>query len=154
MVSEDLQPLFVDYKNEIKTSKLKNGLEVAYVNNKNNDLFDLNIIFDMGRDHNKQLSLAVGYLDFLGTNDLSPEELKKEFYKLGITYGVQTDGDKSYVFISGLKENLPKGLELLEKLWDNAEADQESYDKYVAKILKDRSDNKTQKGNNFVEWAL
>ncbi len=146
-VSEDLQPLFVDYKNEIKKSNLKNGLEVAYVNNKNNDLFDLNIIFDMGRDHNKQLSLAVGYLDFLGTDELSPEELKKEFYKLGISYGVQTDGDKSYVFISGLKENLPKGLELLEKLWSNAEADQESYDKYVAKILKDRTDNKTQKSN-------
>ena len=59
--SEDLKPLFIDYKNEIKKTKLENGLEVAYVKNKNNDLFDLNIIFDMGSDHNKLLSLAVGY---------------------------------------------------------------------------------------------
>jgi len=145
--SDELKPLFVDYKEDIQQKKLNNGLEVAYVNNKTNDLFDLNFIFDMGRDHNKQLSLAVGYLDFLGTDKLSPENVKKEFYKLGISYGVQAGGNKSYVYISGLKENLAKGLELLENLWDNAEADQETYDKYVAKILKDRQNGKTQKGN-------
>ena len=33
----------------------------------------------------------------------------------------------------------------------NAEADQETYDKYVAKILKDRMDNKTQKSN--ILWG-
>ncbi len=145
--SEELKPLFVDYKKEIQKKKLGNGLEVAYVENKTNDLFDLNFIFDMGRDHNKQLSLAVGYLDFLGTDNLSPENVKKEFYKLGISYGVQAQGDKSYVYISGLKENLAKGLELLEDLWANAQADQETYDKYIAKILKDRKNGKTQKGN-------
>ncbi len=145
--SGELKPLFVDYKKEILTKKLANGLEVSYVNNKTNDLFDLNIIFDMGRDHNKQLSLAVGYLDFLGTDKLSPENVKKEFYKLGVSYGVQAQGDKSYVYVSGLKENLAKGLELLENLWSNAVAEQETYDKYVAKILKDRENGKTQKRN-------
>ncbi|MEN8187751.1 MAG: insulinase family protein [Bacteroidota bacterium] len=147
IISSELQPIFVDYKKEIQKTELKNGVDVAYIENKTNDLFDLNIIFDMGSDNNKKLALAVGYLDFIGTDKLSPEEVKKEFYKLGISYGVSTGGDKSYVTLSGLKENLPKGLELLENLWNNAIADQESYDKYVAKILKSRSDGKTQKGN-------
>ena len=145
--SEDLKPVFVDYKTEIHTDKLKNGIEVSYIENKTNDLFNLNIIFDMGSDNNKKLALAVGYLDFLGTEKLSPEDVKKEFYKLGISYGVNTGGDKTYVSLSGLKENLPKGLVLLEGLWDNAIADQESYNKYVAKILKSRTNGKTQKGN-------
>ncbi len=145
--SENLKPVFVDYKSEIHTNKLKNGIEVSYIENKLNDLFNLNIIFDMGSDNNKKLALAVGYLDYLGTERLSPEQVKKEFYKLGISYRVSTGGDRSYVSLSGLKENLPKGLELLEDLWDNAVADQESYDKYVAKILKSRTNGKTQKGN-------
>jgi len=145
--STNLQPVYVDYKADIQKSKLDNGLEMAYIDNKTNDLFDLNIIFDMGSDNNKKLALAVGYLDFIGTDKQSPEDVKKEFYKLGISYGVNTSGDKSYVTLSGLKENLPKGLKLLENLWDNAVADQESYDKYVAKILKSRTDGKTQKGN-------
>jgi predicted Zn-dependent peptidase len=138
---------FFEMRRYYKKNKLNNGLEVAYIDNKINDLFNLNIIFDMGSDNNKKLALAVGYLDFVGTDKLSPEDVKKEFYKLGISYGVNTGGDRSYVSISGLKENLSKGLDLLENLWDNAIADQESYDKYVAKILKSRSDGKTQKGN-------
>jgi len=149
--SKDLSPVYIDYKADIKKTKLKNGLEVSYIDNKTNDLFNLNIIFDMGSDNNKKLALAVGYLDFLGTEKQAPEDVKKEFYKLGINYGVSTGGDKSYVSLSGLKENLPKGLVLLEDLWDNAVADQESYDKYVAKILKSRTDGKTQKGN--ILWT-
>ncbi|MEN8125848.1 MAG: insulinase family protein [Bacteroidota bacterium] len=145
--SNDLQPIFVDYNKEIKKTNLKNGIEVSYIENKINDLFNLNIIYDMGSDHNKKLALAVGYLDFVGTDKLSPKDVKKEFYKLGINYNVNTGGDKSYVSISGLEENMPKGLDLLENLWDNAVADQESYEKYVAKILKSREDGKTQKGN-------
>ncbi len=145
--SEPIKPLFIDYKGKIKTDKLKSGVEIAYINNENNDLFDLNIIFDMGKDNDKKLALAVGYLDYLGTDKFTPEQLKKEFYKLGISYGVNTGGERSYVYISGIKDNLTKGLELLENLWSNAVADQQTYDKYVAKILKQRENGKTQKGN-------
>jgi len=147
MKSDDIQPVFINYKEKIKKTKLANGLEVSYIENESNDLFNLNIIFDMGKDHNKKLDLAVGYLDYLGTDKYTPEELKKEFYKLGISYGVNAGADRSYVYISGIKENLHKGLALLEDLWSNAVADQETYDKYVAKILKERTNGKTQKGN-------
>lgn len=144
---EPLQPKYVDYTSEIKETKTDNGLKVSYINNENNDLFNLNIIFDMGSDHDKKLALAVGYLEYLGTDKMSAEDIKKEFYKLGVNYYVSTSGDKSYVGLSGLKENLPKGLELLENLWNNAVPNQEAYEKYIDKIAKGRQDNKTQKGN-------
>ncbi len=145
--SEELQPLFVDYKKEIQKSNLKSGIEVSHIENKRNDLFDLNVIFDMGKDHDKKLALAVGYLEFLGTDKYSAEELAKEFYKLGVSYSVNTGNERSYVSISGLQENFEPGLELLEHLMSNAVVDQEAYDKYVASILKSRKDGKTQKGN-------
>ena len=47
----------------------------------------------------------------------------------------------------GLKENLNEGLTLLEHLWENAVANQETYNKYVEKIAKGRDDNKTQKNS-------
>ena len=145
--SEPLQPKFIDYKTAIKETKTANDITVSYVENKKNDLFDMNIIFDMGKENDKKLSFAAGYMEYLGTDKYSAEELKKEFYKLGINYYVSTANDKTYVGLNGLKENLPKGLELLEHLWDNAKADQEAYDKYVDKTAKGRQDGKTQKGN-------
>ena len=145
--SEPLQPKYVDYKTAIKELKTDSGLSVSYVENENNDLFDLNIIFDMGSDSDKKLGLAVGYLEYVGTDKFSAEELKKEFYKLGIDYSVSAGAEQSYVSLSGLKENLPKGLELLEDLWSNAKADQVAYDKYVQSIAKGRQNNKTNKGS-------
>ena len=145
--SESLQPKFIDYKTAIKETKTDNGIKVSYVLNEKNDLFDMNIIFDMGSDNDKKLTLAAGYLEYIGTDKYTNEEIKKEFYKLGISYYVSTASDKTYVGLNGLKENLPKGLELLEHLWDNAEADQEAYNKYVEKIYKGRQDGKTEKGN-------
>jgi predicted Zn-dependent peptidase len=149
--SGEIQPLFVNYKEEIKESELKNGVEVSYIENKTNDLFSLNIIFDMGSDHDKKLALAVAYMDYVGTDQLSPDEVKKEFFKLGINYGVNTGSERSYVGLSGLQENLDKGLVLLENLWDNAKGDQESYDKFVEKILKARIDGKAKKDN--ILWS-
>ncbi len=144
-----LTPQFVDYKSAIKQSKTNNGLEVSYVNNPNNDLFDLNIIFDMGSDNDRKISLASGYLDYLGTDTYTPDQLKQEFYKIGVSYNVFATDNKTYIRLSGLKENLDAGLVLLEHLWDNAVPDQNTYTKYVDNILKGRKDNKTQKGNIF-----
>lgn len=147
MESKPLQPKFIDYKKEIKETQLDNGIEVAYINNENNDLFDMNIIFDMGSDNDKKLGLAARYMEYLGTDTYTAEELKKEFYKLGVSYYVSAGAETTYVGLNGLKENLPKGLALLEHLWNNAVPDQEAYDKYVESILKGRSDGKSQKGN-------
>lgn len=145
--SEELKPVFVDYKKEIQKENLNSGIELSYIKNKKNDLFNLNIIFDMGQDNDKKLALAVGYLDYLGTKTYSAEELAKEFYKLGVTHSVNVGNDRCYVSISGLQENMEKGLELLEHLLADATVDQEAYDKYVASILKARQDGKTQKNN-------
>jgi len=145
--SEPLQPKYVDYASAIKESTMDNGIKVSYIENELNDLFDMNIIFDMGSDSDKKLAMAVGYMEYLGTDKYTAEELKKEFYKLGINYYVVTGGEKSYVGLNGLKENLPKGLELLSHLWNNAVPDGDAYNKYVDKVAKGRQDNKTQKGS-------
>ncbi len=148
--SQSLQPKFVDYKSAIKNAKMANGIPVSYIENETNDLFDLSIIIDMGLDHDKKLTLAAGYLDYLGTDKYSPEELKKEFYKLGISYTVASSADRTQLSLSGLKENLDQGLALLEHLCQNAMANQDTYNKYVEKIAKGRDDGKTQKGN--IMW--
>ncbi len=147
--SPNLEPQYIDYKTAILETKTKNNIGVSYIKNPNNDIFNLNIIFDMGQDNDRIVSLAAGYLDYLGTDKYTSEELKQEFYKIGINYNVFSSNDKTYVGISGLNEKLDAGLVLLENLWDNAKPNQEAYDKYVESLLKGRQDAKTQKGFIF-----
>ncbi|MCX2680783.1 insulinase family protein [Galbibacter sp. EGI 63066] len=147
----NLKPQHIDYEEAIKETKTNAGLEVSYIENEINDLAELNIIFDMGKDNDKKLEHAIGYMEYMGTDKYAPDELKKEFYKLGVNYGVRTGNDRSYVYVSGLSENLDKGLALLEHLWSNAVADQETYDKYVQNIGKRREDTKASKSR--ILWS-
>ena len=55
--SNPLQPKFIDYKTEIKETKTDNGIKVSYIDNERNDLFNMNVIFDMGSDNDKSLVL-------------------------------------------------------------------------------------------------
>lgn len=150
MDTPDLEPVFIDYQEAIKNDEVL-GTELTFVENAQNDLMELNIIFDMGSHHNKLLPIALDYLKYIGTDTMSAEDVSKEFYKLGVDYGVRVNDDRTVVYLNGLRENLDKGLSLLENLWDNAQADQEAFDKFVLKIAKGREDTKSNKGS--ILWT-
>jgi len=124
---------------------LNGGIELNYIKNKTNELFYLNYIIDMGKNHNKKLALAVNYLPYIGTTKYSPAELQQEFYKLGISMDVFTGNKRSYVFINGLEKSMEKGIHLLEHVLAEVRPDQKTYDDYVDGILKKRADNKLSK---------
>jgi len=140
-----LKPLWLDYKKDIQCKDLKAGMEFDYLKNNSNELFKLFYIYDMGKNHNKKLPLAVNYLPYLGTDKYSAEDLQKEMFKYGLSLGVNTNEDRCYVYITGLKKSLDKGIELIEHILSNLKADQDAYDKYVDGILKKRADRKLNK---------
>jgi predicted Zn-dependent peptidase len=148
---KSLKPVFVDFEKEIIKEKLDNNIDLSYIKNNDNELFSLNYIIDMGKDNDKMLPVAVNYLPYLGTDKYSPEQLKQEFYKLGISMGVSTGSDRSYVSISGLESNFEKGIELLEHILANPKADKKIYDDYVDGIAKERDDAKLDK--NTILWS-
>ena len=142
----DLAPEFVDFKKEIQTKKVKNT-KISFVKNTTNEIANLYYIFNMGTDHNKKLALAIGMLDYLGTDTKSAEEIKKEFYKIGVSYSVSAGNDLSYISLSGLETNLPEGVALLENLLKNVKPDQEVYKTTVNTLLNNRSNAKKRKEN-------
>lgn len=145
MPSSRLKPQFVEFKSSIQSGQLKNGLAVQYVENKENDLFDLYYVVDMGTDHDKELAMAVKYLPYLGTADMSPAEVQKELFKLGVSFDVFSARDKSYIMLSGLNETFADGVKFFEELMNNVVADQNSYNELVNGMLKERSDAKLSK---------
>ena len=51
------------------------------------------------------------------------------------------------VSLSGLQENMPQALALLEDLLQHAKADKDAYDQMVELILKSRDDAKKSQGS-------
>ncbi|QCR23599.1 pitrilysin family protein [Pontibacter sp. SGAir0037] len=141
-----LEPVFVDYEKDIQKATLKNNIPLLYTQNKENGLFQLYYILDMGTNNDPKLGMAVNYLRYLGNDKYNAEELKKEFYKLGTSFNVSSSGDQVYVTLSGLDENFEKALALFENTLQNPKPDQAAFDNMVAGILKARSDAKLNKG--------
>jgi len=149
--TESIQPVFVDFKKVIDIKSLSSGVEMSYIHNKTNELFNLQYIIDMGKNHNLKLPLAFKYLPYLGTDKYSPEELQKEFFKMGLSMDVFASNDRCYVSISGLGKSFEKGVELLEHVLAHAKPDQQVYDDYIEGILKKRADSKLNKST--ILWS-
>ena len=65
-------------------------------------------------------------MNYVGTGELSPEDVKKEFYKLGAEYNFRTSGDgkETSISLSGLSENMDASIELFETLLNDPQSTQ------------------------------
>ena len=143
-----MEPKFADFANDIKHSKMAKGdIKVDYITNDVNKTFSLNYIFDMGTDNNKLLGLAFDYMPYLGTEKYDAAQLKQEFYKLGLTFSVNSSRDQVYVTLAGLEDHLDEGIKLFEYMLGNLKADQQVYDVMVQDVMKKRTDAKLNKDN-------
>ena len=148
-----IEPRFVDFNKDLVKTKTKKGLPVLYVPNKQSGLFTLSFRYDFGLEADKRLPIAVDYLEYLGTNKLSPEQVKQRFYQLACYYNISSGTDNLNVTISGLNENMPKALWLVEHLLANAKVDKEAYMELVELVKKSRKDNRSNQNANFGALA-
>ena len=144
-----IQPQFLDYKRDLSFIQAKNNLPVVYKKNTDDGLFTLAYYFNFGVQADNRYEFAAEYLDYLGTKSKTAEQIKQEFYKLACSYSISVDNENIAIVLSGLNENMPKAVALLEDLLKNAKADAEAWNSYVGLVAKVREDNKKNQRNNF-----
>jgi zinc protease len=77
---------------------------------------------------------------------MTAEELRKELFKLGLSFDVFSSRDRSYVVLSGLNESLEEGVQLFEKVLANVEPDEQAMNDMIEGMLKERQDAMKNKG--------
>jgi len=140
----DIEPVFLDFANDIEKTTI-GDVTLIYKENTENERFKLNYIIDMGKDHDNRLKLAVDYLNYLGTSEMSPAQKEEEFYKFGCELNVSCSSDKIQVTLSGLADNFNESVELFETILAGAVADEEALVDLKMSILKKRADAKLNK---------
>lgn len=149
--TEDIKPEFIDYQKEIITDQ-RNGKKLSFVKNKYNDIAQVHFIFPFGSDNDRDLGISTQLLQYLGTDTLSPEDLKKEFFKIGISNDFKTTNNQLIISLSGLEENIEKGIALLQHWMHDVQPDQEIYNQFVGTVLENREAIKKDK--NRIITAL
>ena len=120
-----IAPVFVNYERDLGRTKLDNGIDVLYKRNDTNDLFSLIYLYDFGASTFKSLPLAATYMEMLGTAEKSAEQIQRELYDLACDFTISTSIDKTYIFISGLSENMEKAIKIVEDYIANVEGDED-----------------------------
>ena len=162
---EPIQPKFVDFKKDLTFGTLPlqseraggEALPYVYVKNVENGRFQMAFHYDFGEESDVRYSYAAEYLDYLGTDKLSAEQLKQQFYKLACRYNISVGPRSISVSLNGLSENMPQAVALLEDLLQNAKVDPEAYAMYCALTAKQRADRKSDQQSNFqylVQYGL
>jgi len=143
--SGNTEPHFLDFERDLHQSFFREQIPFYHIPNPVNDTFKLYLIFDMGTDHDLQLGLALHYLPYLGTDQYSPQAIRQEFFRLGLSYQTEVKKDQAYVYLHGLEEYLDEGIALFEHLLHHVKADAGALEDLIANIIKEREDEKADK---------
>lgn len=142
--SERIQPEFIDYQKEIKTSFVGER-KLSFVANVYNDVNQLHLVIPLGTDHDRELLLALQYLQYLGTEHYDAKKLREAFYQYGIQYDFKCSQDQTIVSITALQANLAKGLDLVLHWMAHAKVDETVYHDFVQTIMESRAAAKKDK---------
>lgn len=144
MPNNPAKPVFLDYDKDIQKTKIGNA-EVLYVPNTDNQLYRLSYRYKIGSLNDLKQSMAAQYLQFLGTDKKSSQDISKEFYKIASSFNVSTSEEYTTVTIEGLQENFEKAVKLYEDLVINAQPDETALANLKARMMKARKDAKLNK---------
>ena len=146
---EPIHPEFVDFNKALTIAQTKGKLPLLYVKNTTDGLFNLTFRYEFGHEDDNRYDMVSDYLEVVGTKDLSATEVKQQFYNLACSYSVNVNADNLNISLSGLSENMPAALKLLENLLQNAQGSQDSYNSFVDVILKSRENRKQDQRTCF-----
>ena len=143
-----IEPVFVDYSKDMSIATAKSDIPVLYKKNETNGIFELQYLFETGSYADKVMPFAVNYLSYLGTDDMTPEEVQKAFYRMACNMSVSCTGERTYVSLSGLSENMEEAMQLLEKVITNAKANPEALQMLKFNTLYERRNAKLDQRSN------
>lgn len=116
LLSGNFTPSYLNFDDEVQTKIIDDRTTLYCVKNPVNDVFDLSLAFNIGSKANPILDEAAELMNDAYTANLSTQEIKSEFAKLGATFYISADKSYTYVDISGLEKNLDSTLLLVSQL--------------------------------------
>lgn len=146
---EAIQAEFINFEKELIKKEIK-GREVYLMQNPLNEVSRIFLIFPFGSDHEKELMLSLGMMEYLGSTEFSLAEIKETFYRLGVNYNFNFQDDQFIISFTGLEESIFQGAEFFIQWMENIEADNEVINETVQTILENRLAIKKDK-NRIIE---
>ena len=127
MPAADIPPRLLDFENDITRIPLNEHVTLYYKANPVNDLFSLSVQVDEGSREDPRIPHVAGYVNTVGTDSLSIQQLAKAWQELGTSFSAGSDSHQFFLDISGFDSNLEPSLRLLQHVTDHLKGDKDSF---------------------------
>ena len=150
--TEKKSPEFVDFTTDFRKMKVDQGLSVYTVKNPMNSLFTLILKIPVGEWHDPSLPLLAKLFQEGGSENESPEDIKRFFYSNAGQYTMEVGRNDTSITLKGLDKNLPQTFAKLVELMRKFKIDEKKMKTQVGIMLEERLKNK--KEPQFLSYAL
>ena len=149
---EPFTPKFIVEGKDYVVKEISPGLNLIHVNNPLNDLFTLEMRMKIGSRHQPMLPYAKRMLDRSGAGEISSNNLKIEWYKIGTDFAFAVRERMSSLMMTGLDENFEASLKLSRDLIEKPNISNDTWEETKSIIFSERDDE--QKDSRAISNAL
>ncbi len=132
---QNIEPSFLDFENDAEYISLGRKNDLYITRNPINNIFSLKIKYEIGKEVNNNLKMAIALMKYSGTKNKSMQSLKQQWDNLGATYQIALERDYLSISIKGKEENLEEILQLLNQTIHQCELNEEAK-KIIAKQMR------------------
>ncbi len=140
-----IKPEFIDFDKAISKKEIGPGRTLLYNKNKENDLFSMKVIIDVGTDLFPELDVVSGLFGYTGTKTMSAPQIQQFFYRKGCEFSLTTDRKQTTLSLSGLAGNAEASAKVLAEMINNPQVQEQILKLLTSRILKARANAKTNK---------
>ena len=134
MPVRDVAPRLVDMERDVEIRDITPHVRMFYKENPVNDIFRLTLSVTRGVMEDPKVVHVASFLNTIGTDSLSVQQLSKAWQAIGTTFIVSSGNHSFDLTISGFEDRLDESLKLLRHFIDHAKSDNDSFKELLTGI--------------------
>ena len=127
MPAADIPPRLLDFDKDITRIPLNGHVTLFYKANPVNDLFSLTLEVDEGEREDPKIPHVADYVNTIGTDSLSIQQLAKSWQQLGTSFSAGSGSHTFSLSLRGFDDNLEASLRLFRYVTDHLKGDKDSF---------------------------
>ena len=130
----EVAPRLLDMERDVDILDVTPHVKMYYKGNPVNDIFQLTIRVTRGSMEDPAVPFVASFLNTIGTDSMSIQQLSKAWQALGTTFYVSSGNHTFDLTISGFEDRLDESLDLLRHFIDHAKPDKDSFKEMLSNI--------------------
>ena len=123
----DKEPKLLDFAADVQRVQLTDKVTLFYKANVANDLFNLSVRVDEGTNEDPVIPHVASFLNTIGTDSLSIQQLSKAWQNLGTSFAVGNNNHSFFLNMTGFDSRFAPSVRLLRHFEDHPKADKASF---------------------------